>query len=136
MKEDKIQVNANEFKCFHCHKEDQYKKDCNKRKNKNKDTKEKNGNAAVASDIEESDGYGLVRVLIYIDGQSKGNWILNLGCFFCICPNKSLFMNYETYNSALVIVGNDTSCKVVGIGLIMLKMFDSTIRELRDVKHC
>ena len=32
-------------------------------------------------------------------------------------------------------MGNDSSCRVVGRGLIRLKMFDGMIRELRDVRH-
>ena len=44
-------------------------------------------------------------------------------------------MNYEAYDGGIIVMGNDTSCKVVGRGLIRLKMFDGMIRELRDVKY-
>ena len=39
------------LKCFHCHKEWHFKRDFPERKNKNKETKERTGNAAIA--IEE-----------------------------------------------------------------------------------
>ena len=32
-------------------------------------------------------------------------------------------------------MGNNTMCKVVGLGTIRFKMFDGMIRELRDVRH-
>jgi hypothetical protein len=32
-------------------------------------------------------------------------------------------------------MGNDISCKVVGIGSIQIKMFDGTIKILTDVRH-
>jgi hypothetical protein len=32
-------------------------------------------------------------------------------------------------------MGNDISCKVVGVGSIQIKMFDGTVKILTDVKH-
>jgi hypothetical protein len=32
-------------------------------------------------------------------------------------------------------MGNDISCKVVGIGSIRIKMFDGTFKILTDVRH-
>ena len=32
-------------------------------------------------------------------------------------------------------MGNDISCKVVGIGSILIKMFDGSIKILNDVRH-
>ena len=52
-----------------------------------------------------------------------------------MCPNKSLFMNYEAYDNGVFVMGNDASCKVIGRGLIRLKIFDGMIRELRDVRY-
>ena len=52
-----------------------------------------------------------------------------------MCPNKTLFTNYETCDGGIVVMGNDSSCRVVGRGLIRLKMYDGMIRELKDVRH-
>jgi hypothetical protein len=32
-------------------------------------------------------------------------------------------------------MGNDISCKVVGIGSIQIKMFDGSVKILTDVRH-
>ena len=38
-------------------------------------------------------------------------------------------------NYGSIMMGNDASCKVVGIGNIRTKMFDGFIRTLCDVRH-
>ena len=42
------------LKYLHYHKEEYFKRDCPERKNKNKETKEKTGNAAIATEEEVS----------------------------------------------------------------------------------
>ena len=51
-----------------------------------------------------------------------------------MCPNNSIFINYEAYDGGLIVMGNDAMCKVVGRGIIRLKMFDGMIKELVDVR--
>ncbi|KAH9765484.1 hypothetical protein KPL70_001889 [Citrus sinensis] len=82
-----------------------FKKDCPEKKNKPKDTREKTGVAAVASESQEYDGYDSASVLLVTDDQTR------------------------------VVMGNDAICKVVGKGIIKLKMLDGMTRELANVRH-
>ena len=50
-------------------------------------------------------------------------------------PNKDWFNTYKLVNSGSVMMGNDASCKVVGIGNIIINMFDGVVRTLCDVRH-
>lgn len=44
-------------------------------------------------------------------------------------------MNYKACDGGLLVIGNDTSYKVISKGLIRLKMFDGMIRQLKNVRH-
>lgn len=52
-----------------------------------------------------------------------------------MCPNKHLFTAYKSYDGGNVMMGNNASCKVIGIGSIKLKILDGIIRELTNVKE-
>src|SRR5436190_7682074 len=50
-------------------------------------------------------------------------------------PNKEWFHTYRSVDSGSVLMGNDASCRVTGIGNIKIKMYDGMIRTLGDVRH-
>ena len=39
-------------------------------------------------------------------------------------PTKDWFDNYRLVNYSFVLIGNDASCRVVGMGNIIVKMFE------------
>ncbi|KAH9649112.1 hypothetical protein KPL70_025867 [Citrus sinensis] len=88
-----------------CHKEGHFMKDYPERKNKGKNGPKKNGDVVVALEKKDDDGYDSSSVLLAIGTQTN------------------------------VMMGNNSLCKVVGLGAIRLKMFDGVIRELSEVMH-
>ena len=64
-----------------------------------------------------------------------GSWIMDSTCSYHMMPNKDWFDTYRLVNSSFVLMGNDASCMVVGIGNIKVTMFDGVIRMLCDVRH-
>ena len=60
---------------------------------------------------------------------------MDLACSYQMTSYKDWFDTYRLVNSSYVLFGNDVSCKVVGIGNIRVKMSDSVIRTLCDVRH-
>ena len=52
-----------------------------------------------------------------------------------MCPDKDWFVNYKSINGGTVLMGNNMSCKVVGIGTIQIKMHDGIVRTLTGVRH-
>ena len=46
-----------------------------------------------------------------------------------------MFYTYRPYTSGIVLMGNDASCSILGIGTIKIKIFDGMVRTLCDVRH-
>ncbi|CAN1842964.1 Retrovirus-related Pol polyprotein from transposon TNT 1-94 [Linum perenne] len=53
-----------------------------------------------------------------------------------MCPNMDWFSSYESVDAGrIVLMGDNSSCKVAGIGSVQIKMFDGVVRTLTDVRH-
>ena len=63
------------------------------------------------------------------------SWILDSTYSYHMTPNKDWFNTYMSVNFGFVLIGNDASCEVAGIGNISIKMFDGVVRTLCDVRH-
>ncbi|KAK5795348.1 hypothetical protein PVK06_036610 [Gossypium arboreum] len=62
-------------------------------------------------------------------------WILDSGCTFHMSPNRDWFTTYETVSEGVVLMGNNASYKIAGVGTIKIKMFHGVVRTLSDVRH-
>ena len=51
-----------------------------------------------------------------------------------ICPIKELFANFEELDGDLMSMKEDHTCLFVGKGTIYIKMYDGTIRKLKEVR--
>ncbi|KAG8497270.1 hypothetical protein CXB51_008544 [Gossypium anomalum] len=69
------------------------------------------------------------------DSKVSEEWILDSGCTFHMNPNRDWFTTYETVSEGVVLMGNNASCKIAGVGTIKVKMFDGVVRTLSDVRH-
>ena len=61
--------------------------------------------------------------------------ILDSGCTFHMCPQRDWFVTYEPVDTGIVLMGNDTECKVAGIGTVQIKTHDGVVRTLSKVRH-
>ena len=50
-------------------------------------------------------------------------------------PNWDWFFTYEPMHKGVVLVGNNASYKVAGIGTIHIRMLDGVVRTLGDFRH-
>ena len=50
-------------------------------------------------------------------------------------PNRDWFTTYEIVSEGVVLMGNNASCKIAGVGTIKVKMFDGVVKTLSGVRH-
>ncbi|XXG70306.1 hypothetical protein AAC387_Pa06g3094 [Persea americana] len=90
--------------------------------------------AGVATDVAETNSDS-AEVLSVTVGSSATECILDSGCSYHMCPYRDWFTNYQSIDGGKVLMGNNAVCKVVGIGVIKIKMHDGIVRTLSDVRH-
>lgn len=133
-------VNFSNVYCFYCKKKGHVKRDCDKLQAKGNLVANNRGQSSNSDDanITEylSDG-GDVMVTVVSDVESKPDeeWILDSACSHHVCPNRDLFQTYEAVKQGGVVMGNNQSCRVAGIGRVRLRLQDGTIRTLDQVRH-
>ncbi|KAL8530274.1 hypothetical protein ACS0TY_007344 [Phlomoides rotata] len=111
-------------KCYKCNKVGHLKK--------NGPAKEDDNGTADAAVAE--DGCDSAEVLTISADRLDDEWVLDSCCTFHMCPNECWFKNLEKLDGESVLLGNDNSCKVKGIGSIRIKMFDGADRILSKVR--
>ncbi|KAH9704469.1 hypothetical protein KPL70_011474 [Citrus sinensis] len=132
IKKDKAEKKKKKRKCYFCQKEGHYIKDCFEKKKLEELQNKSNGKADVAS--EDECDYDEADVLVAAERHPTGEWILDSGCSFHMCPNKRFFKTFESVNAGKVLLGNNLACKVAGKGTVSLKLHDGVTRDLHQVR--
>ncbi|KAH9779095.1 hypothetical protein KPL71_007588 [Citrus sinensis] len=98
---------------------------------KPKDSRNQNGDAAVVKE----EGYESAGVCVAIENNRKGKWVLDSGCTFHMCPVKTYFTEYQEIDGGRVIMGNNSICRIIGIGNVSLRLHDGSTRVINQVRH-
>ncbi|KAG8488139.1 hypothetical protein CXB51_018349 [Gossypium anomalum] len=87
------------------------------------------------ADVVEDYSDGELLVASVNDSKVSEEWILDSSCTFHMSPNRVWFTTYETLSKCVVLMGNNVSYKIAGVGTIKVNMFDGVVRTLSDVRH-
>ncbi|KAG8481615.1 hypothetical protein CXB51_026469 [Gossypium anomalum] len=125
--------------CNFCKKKGHIKSECYKLQNKIKreatNQKGKQPENFGEADVVEDYSDGELLVTSVNDSKVSEEWILNSGCIFHMSPNRDWFTTYETVFEGVILMGNNASCKIAGVGIIKVNIFDGVFRTLSDVRH-
>ncbi|KAG8473176.1 hypothetical protein CXB51_035117 [Gossypium anomalum] len=115
------------------------KSECYKLQNKIKKeaTNQKGKQPENSSEADVVEDYSDGKLLVASVNNSKVSeeWILDSSCTFHMSSNRDWFTTYETVSEGVVLMGNNDSCKIAGVGTIKVKMFDGVFKTLSDVRH-
>ncbi|KAE8674537.1 hypothetical protein F3Y22_tig00111745pilonHSYRG00059 [Hibiscus syriacus] len=118
------------LKCYNCGKNGHLKKDCwSLNKNSNPQ-----GNTANTSD----DGDALCcEASTTVEGRKQfaDIWLIDSAATYHMTSRREWFHHYEPVSGGSVYSCNDHALEIVGVGTIKLKMYDGTIKVVRDVRH-
>ncbi|KAG8474542.1 hypothetical protein CXB51_031315 [Gossypium anomalum] len=124
--------------CNFCKKKGHIKFECYKLQNKIKreaaNQKVKQPENFGEADVIEDYSDGELLVASINDSKVSKEWILDSGCTFHMSLNRHWFTTYETVSEGVVLMGNNVSCKIAGVGKIKVKMFNGVVRILSDVR--
>ncbi|KAG8496044.1 hypothetical protein CXB51_009475 [Gossypium anomalum] len=122
--------------CNFCKNKGYIKSECYKLQNKIKkeaaNQKGKQPENSGEVDVVEDYSDGELLVASVNNYKVSEEWILDLGCTFHMSPNRDWFTTYETVSEGFVLMRNNASCKIAGVGTIKVKMFDGVVRTLSD----
>ena len=67
--------------------------------------------------------------------SNASEWVLDTGSTYHICPRRELFANFEELDGSLMSMGDDHTCRLVGKGTVRIRIYDGTLRELKEVRY-
>ena len=62
--------------------------------------------------------------------QHQNNWILDFGASHDMFLHRSWLLLYQSIDEGVVYMGNDISCKFLGIRSVKIRMYDGTMKKI------
>lgn len=131
--------NSNLF-CLYCRCKGHIRKDYDKLLAKS-DLATNCGAQPLTSDetnvVEDFSNDGDVTLTVVSDVESRPDkeWILDSACSHPMCSNWNFFQTYEAVQQGEVVMENNQSCCIAGIGQVGFRLRDGTIRTIDKVCH-
>ena len=112
------------IQCYKCRKKGHT--ECPEWKKGNTENREGSSKSTNVIEGDSESGDGDMISVSSSQHHLTDSWIMDSACSYDI--NEDWFDTYMLVNSGSVLMGNDASCRVVGMGNIRVKMFDGVIR--------
>jgi hypothetical protein len=100
------------------------------RNKEEKKKKELDKSSIEASFVETLDS-GEVTFVAFVEKFSS--WVLDFACTFHICLHRDWFSDYVQSHAGEVVIGDGSTCEIIGISSIYIQVHDGSIKKLIDV---
>jgi len=67
--------------------------------------------------------------------SDASEWVLDTGSAYHIYLRRELFASSEELDGDLISMGDDHKCQMVGKDTVRIKMYNGTLRELKEVRY-
>jgi len=61
--------------------------------------------------------------------------MLDTGATYHVCPNRDWYSIFEKLDGCSIVMGDDRPCNIIGIGTVLIKIFDERVWELKEVRY-
>lgn len=76
------------------------------------------------------------KVVANFSGKSSTSvWILDSGCSYHVCSNRSVFDTYKEKKGSKILLGDKIICDVLGMGTMKIKIQDGGVRSLSEERN-
>ena len=65
----------------------------------------------------------------------KDDWILDSECTYHMSSNRNWLSTYRSIEGGVVLIGNNSQSKTIGIDTVELRLHDGIKETLTDVRH-
>ncbi|KAH0640081.1 hypothetical protein KY285_036667 [Solanum tuberosum] len=113
--------------CWGCHKKGHFERDFPMSKSKEK------ASTSIVEQVHDSDD-DYVLTTSCNSGVYDNKWVLDSGCTLRMTFRRDWFSSNET-SGGTVLMGNNATCKIVGIGSVRVRCHDGTVRTITEVRH-
>jgi hypothetical protein len=66
--------------------------------------------------------------------EKCSSWVLDSACTFHICSHRYWFSDYVQSHAGDGVIGDGSTCEIIGIGSIYIQVYDGSIKKLIDVR--
>jgi hypothetical protein len=66
--------------------------------------------------------------------EKCSSWVLDSTCTFHICSHRDWFSDYVQSHAGEVVIGDGSTCEIIGIGSIYIQVHDDSIKKLINVR--
>jgi hypothetical protein len=118
--------------CRYCRKNTHHISQCPKVRNKEeRKKKELDKSSTEASFVETLDSE---EALFVVSVEKCSSWVLDFACTFHIGLQRDWFSDYIQSHAVEVVIGDGSTCEIIGINYIYIHVYDGSIKKLIDVR--